>query len=106
MSSQLVIQALHVGMDSCRVKMALKRRFRQKGKNFKNLNQLIDACLDQQLEQEDRHRVENGEQQQEQQQEQASIQEPRSRDEETTDEETTTEDETPTPTVIKLLIFY
>ena len=60
-SSELVQQALQMGIDCARLKMAIKRRHAETGAafGFKSVNQLIDAAFAEQLEQEYRLGVEN-----------------------------------------------
>lgn len=60
-SNPMVQQALQMGLDSSRIKMAIKRRHREKGVFFKSLNQLIDSAFAEHIEQEDRHGVESQE---------------------------------------------
>ena len=60
MSSPLAEQALALGIDAARIKMAFIRRHRETGSagGFKHLNSLIDAAFAEQIGQEDRHEVE------------------------------------------------
>ena len=59
MSSAVVQQALALGLDHSRVKMALRRRLRTAGTPFETSRQLIDAAFAFQNEQEERAGVEN-----------------------------------------------
>ncbi len=59
MSSPLVEQALALGIDAARIKMAMKRHFRETGAVFQSVNDLVNASFAEQRSQEDRHGVEN-----------------------------------------------
>jgi len=61
MSSALVHQALSMGVDASRVKMALQRRVLQSLPMYANVNQLLDAAFREHREQEERVTVENNE---------------------------------------------
>jgi len=61
MSSALVHQALSMGVDASRVKMALQRRVLQSRPMYANVNELLDAAFREQREQEERVTVENNE---------------------------------------------
>jgi len=59
MSDAVVHQALSMGIDASRIKMAIKRRLETAGTGFETAQQLINAAFSVQREQEDRTRVEN-----------------------------------------------
>ena len=62
-TSQSVSEALALGLDASRVKMALRRRYREHGRAFDTTQELVSAAFTVQLEQEERAGVENSESQ-------------------------------------------
>lgn len=62
MSSEIVQQALAMGIEASRIKMAVRKRLQDtNGHMFKSCNELVDAAFRVHREQEDRHEVETNE---------------------------------------------